>query len=188
MDSSTQRDNNPETIRERVESKQDEFAGGSEPGWQTLEATVDDTRHKAAEEWTREGGDTTAGGTSQTGTVTDVRSSARTEPTSEANAVGDIVSEQKAAQIRGTENDTPPFNDEHPLGTGQQCFICGAYNDVEEKNCWNCSTELTHSMVETPGIVDSVHPPETDDTLKSISTGGMTEGDRTEGARPVSSD
>lgn len=73
-----------------------------------------------------------------------------------------------ASVIEKREEPTPPFNDEHPLGVGQQCFKCGAYNDLEAGTCWHCSSDLTHSMVETPGVVESVMATGEEEGLRSI--------------------
>lgn len=161
MDSSNQQDNSPDAIRERVESKSDEFAGGASPGWQTLEATVDDSRHEAAQQWNDAGGGTT------------------TATAAPETATGQTSGDTQTETVRGVESpdEMPPFNAEHPLGVGQQCYKCGAYNDLEAESCWNCGETLTHSMAETPGGVN-------DQTVETVSTDETTDSDG--GASPIS--
>jgi hypothetical protein len=162
MDAKTQGEHSTEPIRERVESKRDEFAGGPEQGWQVMEETAAETRQAGAPvgdaESTSQGSTGLAGGT--------------------ATAVQDAPATTDAGDY------TPPFDDEHPLGIGQQCFKCGAYNEVESQTCWNCSSDLSNSVVETPGIVESVMPTD-DEDLPRISTGDTTGTDTPGGARPA---
>jgi uncharacterized OB-fold protein len=98
---------------------------------------------------------------------------------------GTATAIQDAPATTGAEEYTPPFDDEHPLGIGQQCFKCGAYNEIESQTCWNCSSDLTNSVAETPGIVESVLPSEGDETMPSISTGDSTGTDTSGGAHPI---
>lgn len=155
MDARTQGEHSDEPIRERVESKRDEFAGGPEAGWQVMEETVAETRQSGTPM-----GDSAGSSTGQMGAA--------------SSTAGTATAVQAPSDATGAEDYTPPFNDEHPLGIGQQCFKCGAYNEIEAQTCWNCSSELPRSAVETPGIVESVLPTEGDETLPSISTGDTT--------------
>ena len=63
------KDNSPEGIRERVESKRDEFAGSPDSVFETLEAAVDDTRHEAAQARSGDGGAQSSGSVSPSGGV-----------------------------------------------------------------------------------------------------------------------
>lgn len=156
MDASNQKDNSPDTIRERVESKRDEFAGGPEPGWQQMEAAA---------------GQAQSSGASATAT---------------ANTAAQAPPAQGTAQTAPQETEGIPFNDEHPIGIGQQCFKCGAYNELEAQTCWNCSAELTHTAVETPGVVESVQPTEDVTPIGSTTGDGTGSPDSSDGARPIS--
>lgn len=149
-------DNNSDTIRERVESTREEITGGSETGYQGLEDTVAETR---------------SGGTWQSDAAV-----AGAQPASGAGGNVAVAPE--------TDQSTPPFNDEHPLGIGQQCFKCGAYNEVGAATCWNCDAELSSTATETPGIVESVQPAD-EDALPTISAGDTTGSDTTGGASPL---
>jgi hypothetical protein len=166
MDSSTQKDNSPEAIRERVESRSEEYAGGPSSGWQTLEETVDEVRQ----------------GGGELGTATMQSSAAVTSGDTET----DTVDTSSTEVIRGVDSpeEMPPFNDEHPIGVGQQCYKCGAYNDLEAETCWNCGEELSRAMVETPGVGGAGQTADTGDTIESVWTDGTTA--NTEGARPIS--
>jgi hypothetical protein len=172
MDADTQKDNSPDAIRERIEQKRDEFAGGPEAGWQEMEATVVETRSSATQ--TPEG---STGGTpsAMSGSI--------------ATAAGSSVATGGKAGATASipEEDLPPFDDEHPIGVGEQCFNCGAYNQPEAQTCWNCSSDLTHAAAQTPGVVESVLPAE-DETLPNIGSPTGTSTDTAEGARPVSGD
>jgi hypothetical protein len=190
MDSSTQKGNSTEDIRERVESKRDDFAGGPEPGWQTLEATVDETRHEAAQAWSSSGGDDVAGEQERYSTASTEGETQGSIGQADQSVGTDSVPAGATATTGESmaKDEMPPFNDEHPLGVGQQCFTCGAYNDLEAETCWNCSKELTPTMVETPGIVESVQPVGTGETAEGIPTGETTETGSSGGARPMASD
>jgi hypothetical protein len=169
MDAKTEGEHSTEPIRERVESKRDEFAGGPEPGWQAMEAAAAEARQSSTP-----AGDAMGMSPEQTG--------------SSPATGGTATAVQAPSGTTEGEDYTPPFNDEHPLGIGQQCFKCGAYNEVESQTCWNCSSELPRSAVETPGIVESVLPTEDDEALPRISTGGTTGTDTSGGAHSVTSD
>jgi hypothetical protein len=184
MDASTDRTSDPDAIRERVERKRDEFAGGPEPGWQALEAAVDDTRTAPAS-YAAGSGQAAASGETWNSSASPA-TVADTAGQSSASTGATAGSQPVESDRYDTEN--LPFNDEHPLGVGQQCFKCGAYNDFEAESCWNCSSELTRSVAETPGVVESVLPTEGDDVLPSISTGDTTSSGTTGAARPISPD
>ena len=198
MDSTTEKDNSPEAIRERVESKQDEYAGGSEPGWQTMEAAVDDTRHQAAQEWSGDSSGAAPESTSGAGVsgyasgqqpVGDVSSSGYGSAGQPSGGTGDFGSgatshvasssgvdtadgnSGSTTSARDAEVADVPSSPEHPVGVGQQCFKCGAYNDIDAETCWNCSEKLTHSMTETPGVVESV------ETASAVSGTGAADAD-----------
>lgn len=172
MDADTQKDNSPDAIRERVEQKRDEFAGGPEAGWQEMEAAVVETRGSAAQmpEGSASGATSAMSGSTATAAGSSVATGGK------AGATASIP-----------EEDLPPFDDEHPIGVGEQCFNCGAYNQPETQTCWNCSSDLTHAAAQTPGVVESVLPKE-DETLPSIDTPTGTSADTSGGARPVSDD
>ena len=175
MDSSSQQDNSPDAIRERVENKSDEFAGGPSAGWQTMEAAVDDTRHEAAQDWSETGG--------STATATTPTTAGQTSTDLERDTVS--ASSSSTETVRGVDSaeEMPPFNEEHPLGVGQQCTKCGAYNDLEADACWNCGTEISHSMTETPGIVESVMATDTEEMTGRDAGDTGTSG--TGGAQPL---
>ena len=165
MDADTQKDNSPEAIRERVESKRDEFAGGPESGWQQMEAAA-----AAAQPST--------GAVPGTATTTGGQTA--------GNAPGNVAVAQGTSQVPAEETAGIPFNDEHPIGIGQQCFKCGAYNELEAQTCWNCSSELTNSAVETPGVVESIQPADDVSSSGTTADAGAGGSGSSGGARPIS--
>jgi hypothetical protein len=165
MDASNQKDNSPDTIRERIESKRDEFAGGPEPGWQQMEAAA-------------------AASQPATGAVPGMAST--TGGQAADTAAGNVAVAQGTNQVPAEETAGIPFNEEHPIGIGQQCFKCGAYNEVEADVCWNCSSELSRTAVETPGVVESILPDEEVTPIATPTDTGTTESNLPGGARPIS--
>jgi hypothetical protein len=206
MDITTQQDNNPEAIRDRVESKRDDYAGGPETGWQTLEASVDETRHRAAQEWSSATTNRSPAaeqtlsepGEGKDGTLEQERYSTSAPAGEMPESVGQTGESVETERVTGgTASITdgardadamPPFNDEHPIGVGQQCFKCGAYNELDAQICWNCSEELTPTMRQTPGIIESVQPVGTGETPERIPNDETTPTDGPGGARPLSAD
>lgn len=177
MDADTQKDNSPEAIRERVESKQDEFAGGPEPGWQQMEAAAAANQPSSG---AIPGMASTAGG-QQSGPG--IASTAGEQPA--GSAAGNVAA-QGTNGVPAEETAGIPFNDAHPIGIGQQCFKCGAYNELEAESCWNCSSELSRTATETPGVVESVLATEEVTPISTSTDTGTTEPDSSGGARPIS--
>jgi hypothetical protein len=101
-------------------------------------------------------------------------------------AAGNVAVAQGTNQVPAEETAGIPFNEEHPIGIGQQCFKCGAYNEVEADVCWNCSSELSRTAVETPGVVESILPDEEVTPIATPTDTGTTESNLPGGARPIS--
>jgi hypothetical protein len=68
-----------------------------------------------------------------------------------STSMSSASTEQAPADPHLEPDDMERVTPEHPLGVGQQCFKCGAYNDLDAETCWSCSQPLT----ETPAATES---------------------------------
>lgn len=120
-----------ESVRERIQSKRDEFADGPTPGWEKMEEAATSSRPASM----TSGQSDASGDSLMPGSYDDVTPSAMERGTS------------THIPMAGTAaSDAPVADEEHPLGVGRQCTMCGTYNDLEATTCRNCSEPLGTDM------------------------------------------